>query len=106
MQSMNQKYPYGIGPFGRAIIFWGAAMFFLLLAGIRHDLLTRAFGPKLDSYVLLGIATVLWIVSSLLFDRISKKLSLLIGVIGWLPTFSLAFYWYCFGPGAFGHQHQ
>ena len=104
MKTMNEKYPYGLGVFGRWIIFWGASMFFLLLVAVNHKSLTQIFGPKLDSYVLLGVAVILWVISSIFFDRLPQKFALIIGIIGWILTFSLAFYWYCFGPGAFGHQ--
>ena len=101
---MSEKKPRRIGVFGRWIIFWGASMFVLFLAAARYDVLTHVFGSKFDSYALLGIACLLWIISRILFDRIPQKLALLIGIIGWILTFSFSYYWYCFGPGAFGHH--
>jgi hypothetical protein len=99
---MNNKYPHGMGPFGRWIVFWGVSMFFLALATVNHDLLTHAFGSRLDSYVLLGIAVILWMVSSVLIDRIPSHWVIRIGIIGWILTFALLGWYYLFGPGAFG----
>jgi hypothetical protein len=79
-------------------------MFIVALACANHKILTHVFGPRLDSYVLLGIVTVLWLVSRILIDRIPWKLAFWIGVIGWFFFFSFSYYWYWFGPGAFGHS--
>ena len=101
---MTEKYPKGIGPFGRWIIFWGMAMFVLILAAAKHDVITRIFGPKFDSYAPLGIAVFLWIISRILYDKIPSKLAFWIGTIGWILTFTFAYYWYCVGPGSFGYH--
>ena len=79
-------------------------MFILALATIKHELLERVLGPKAGAYGLLGIATVLWIISRVLIEYIPPRLVIIVGVIGWILTFSLLYWFYCFGPGAFGHH--
>jgi hypothetical protein len=97
---MRRKIVRGLGPFGTWIIFWGASTFFLIVAAIKHEVLTRVFGSTLDAYVPLVIGSVLCAISLFLIDRIPRKTAIAVGIVGWVATFSLAYYWVWFGPGA------
>jgi len=101
---MNDKSPYGIGSFGRWWIFSGASMFVMALAMSKWPLLDYIFGQKASPYVFLGICGIVTIISLVLYDYIPKRLVIPIGIIGWILTLSFLCWFFCFGPGAFGHH--
>jgi hypothetical protein len=94
-----------IGPLGTGVIYWGVPMTIFTVIVVHLEALVRLFGSYGGAYALLGIAVVLMIVFRLLRSRISKRTAVVAGMIGWLVSISFAFWWYCWGPGAFGRSH-
>lgn len=102
---MKEKYPQGIGPAGRWYIFSGIP--FAVIA-IFHtttgNLVDRIFGEKISPYVDLFIIAAIAIAALALYDDFQKRLIILFGIIGWIISFSLLYWYFWFGPGAFGHN--
>jgi hypothetical protein len=92
-----------IGPYGVGILYTGVPAIFLVVIGVHLDELCRLFGNHGGAYAFVGITMALGIIFLFVRFRISKRTAMIAGTVGWLITFSFAFWWYCFGPGAFGH---
>lgn len=92
-----------IGPFGLGFIYGGVPAIFVTVIATHLDELCQLFGNYGGAYVFLGIGAVLMIISIIVIRRISRRIAFIAGTIGWLISFAFAFWWYSFGPGAFGH---
>ena len=68
-------------------------MIFMALLAIKHEAIVRAVGEGLAPFIGLGIAAIVWILFLMLYDRIPKRLLFAFGIIGWILTLSLG-YWY------------
>jgi hypothetical protein len=97
---MNSKY---IGPGGRWMIFWGAPGFVIAIIACKWPLLNYVIGSKAAPYVFCGIVMLLAAINCILIDRIPKKLVVPIGIVGWILTVSLLYWFFVFGPGSFDH---
>jgi hypothetical protein len=65
--------------------------------------LERIVGTKAAPYVLWGMAAIFAVADYILIERLSQKMVIYIGVIGWILTVGYLI-WFCdFGPGSFGH---
>jgi len=95
---MNNKY---IGPGGRWMIFWGAPCFVIAIIVCKAPLLEYIVGSKAAVYVFWGIAMLLAIINYILIDWIPQKLVIPIGIVGWILTASLLYWFFVFGPGSF-----
>jgi len=106
MQKMSQKYPYGIGPAGRWLIFSGFPFSFcaIALALTLRDGHIRGVGEKVLPYVVAGVPSALMIGGMFLYGSISKQLARLLGIIGWVISVSVLCWFFWFGPGSFGYH--
>jgi hypothetical protein len=109
-KSMNEKDPQRIGPAGRSLIFGGvpvAVLAVLLVSTLRHGLepgLANAVGEKALPYVLIFTPLVIVFGGSMLHKYFPKQLVIPFEIIGWLVGLALMYWYFWFGPGAFGHQ--
>jgi|SRR5450756_113561 len=106
---MNKKYPHGISPMGRWLIFAGipmaaGALFFALSE--PHHALEHAVGAKLFPYILAGVPTTLMVGGMVLYDHFPKRLVVPLGIIGWVISVSILCWFFWFGPGSFGYYHR
>ena len=107
---MNKKYPHGIGPSGRWLIFAGiptAILAVLLVSTLHHGLvksLAQAVGEKALPYVLFFTPVVIGIGGMVIYEYFPKRLIVPFGIAGWIIGLSLIYWYFWFGPGAFGHH--
>jgi len=55
-------------------------------------------------WIVWGVAGIIGVFMMVVYDHISKRFVLPIGIIGWILTITLWCYWSWFGPGAYGHK--
>jgi hypothetical protein len=103
---MSAQHPHGIGPAGRWYIFSGIpfAAVAIFQTAIAPSL-DHFVGQRADSYVDLLIIAAIVVAALILYDHVPQKLVLPLGIVGWIIAFSLLYWYFWFGPGAFGH-HQ
>jgi hypothetical protein len=107
---MNQKYPHGIGPAGRSLILGGvpvAITSILLASTLRHGLepgLANAVGEKALPYFVFFTPVVIGLGSITLEKYYPKQLAIFFGIAGWVTGLSVLYWYFWFGPGAFGHH--
>ncbi|MDE3067537.1 MAG: hypothetical protein KGJ60_08295 [Verrucomicrobiota bacterium] len=106
---MNSKYPYGLGPGGKWLIFsvafWAVATIIFTSVGFgRFDEMELRIGTAATLCVIWGTITGIGIVAMIVYSRLSQQLAMWLGVIGWIVTVSLGYWFFGFGPGAFGHN--
>jgi hypothetical protein len=110
LNSMNKQHPPSIGPSGRWLIFFGipmAILGILLTFTMRHGLdkgLVHAFGETALPYVIFFTPVVIGIGGMVLYEHFPKRLVIPFGIVGWIVGLSLIFWYFWFGPGAFGHH--
>jgi hypothetical protein len=91
-----------VGPIGRLKIFFGFPIFFIwVFWHFCADLFFRKFGNSAGAYVALGICLVILALGWSLHDRIPPRLTIPIGVIGWLLTLSMIVWFTLLKPGLF-----
>ncbi len=87
---MENKY-VGVG--GRLDIYFGAPVFIIVVLGkLLFEKLLHVAGLKIGIWIVFGIALAIITVSLLIHDRIPAKLRIPIGIIGWLLTISIIFW--------------
>jgi hypothetical protein len=101
---MNKKKPYGSG--GRWLIFAGVptiitAFFFIITDNFSPHLIS----PNVEPYTNAFIPVLIVIGSMVLYDRVPQRLVIPLGITGWVLGLSLLYWYFWFGPGAFGHHH-
>lgn len=103
---MSEKYPYGIGPVGRWLIFCGFPFSFcaILLVLTLRDGHIQGVSEKFLPYVVAGVPSAFMIGGMVLYGYISKHLARLLGIVGWVISVSALCWFFWFGPGAFGHH--
>ncbi|HXA45606.1 MAG TPA: hypothetical protein VNZ25_08875 [Candidatus Angelobacter sp.] len=104
---MNEKYPHGIGPAGRWLIFAGIpmaawAIFFALTE--PHHALEHAVGEKLFPYILAGVPASLMVLGMVVYGSFPKRLVVPLGIIGWAVSVAVLCWFFWFGPGSFGYH--
>jgi hypothetical protein len=104
---MNEKYPYGISPTARWMIFGGMplavwAIFFAVTE--PHHRLEYAVGEKVFPYILAGVPATIMIGGMVLYNYFPKRLVIPFGIVGWTIHISVLCWFFWFGPGAFGHH--
>jgi hypothetical protein len=104
---MNSKYPYGLGPGGKWLVFSGAfwavvTISFTSVGFERFGQMERKIGTGPSLCIIWGIVTAILIVAMIVYGRLSQRLAMWIGVIGWIVTISLGYWFFGYGPGAFG----
>lgn len=106
MQKMNEKYPCGIGPAGRWLIFSGFpfSICAILLALTLRDGQIRGVSEKALPYVIVGAVSLIFIAGMILYGCIAKWLARLIGIIGWMVSGFILCWFFWFGPGSFGYS--
>ena len=101
---MKKKKPEYIGRAGHWLIFAGvpvAIAVALFVITESHHSLEHALGSKALPYVLFFGPAIIVVGSRLFYDQFTKGLPISIGICGWIIAFSLAFWFFWFGPGAF-----
>ena len=106
---MNKKNPNGIGPVGRWSIFFGipvALLAILLVSTLHHGLnqIPKIVGEAAAPYVVFFTPVIIGIVGMVLYEHFPKRLVIPLGIVGWIVGLSLIFWYFWFGPGAFGHH--
>ncbi|HXR03560.1 MAG TPA: hypothetical protein VN836_02500 [Verrucomicrobiae bacterium] len=102
---MSKQYPYGIGPGGRFMIFSGVPGFGVaIVLTCAYDPMEHLVGQDASPYVMVGIIITLYVVSMFLSNYLPKRFVIPVGIVGWALMLSLLYWYYCFGPGAFGHH--
>src|SRR3954471_11806452 len=99
---MSKKYPHGVGPADRWLIFAGvpAAVIAILLAvTLRHGNI-RGVSERSLPYVLLFVVPAIIMGGRELYHRLPKRLVIPFGIIGWIITFVVMCWFGWFGPGA------
>jgi hypothetical protein len=105
LQSVNKKYPYGIGPGGRWLIFAGIPLSVIaILFTTTERSLDRIVGHAAEPYVLFFVPAAIAITGMVFYDYFPKRLIIPIGIIGWIMGLSIMYWYSWFGPGAFGHH--
>lgn len=99
-QEIEERY---VGARGRMSIYFGVPVFVVVLLAPLLSMLGNVVGQNADIYVDLGVALVVIALSLVLYDHIPKRFVVLLGVISWLLTLSVAAWFFFFGAGAFGH---
>ncbi|MGB8371201.1 MAG: hypothetical protein WCF71_18120 [Verrucomicrobiia bacterium] len=104
---MNEKHPHGIGPAGRWYLYSGIpfaviAVFFTTTDRLLDHVFSENVSPYIDLFVIGAIA----IGALILYDHLPKRLVIPLGIVGWIISFSLLYWYFLFGPGAFGHHHS
>jgi hypothetical protein len=104
---MNEKYPCGIGPAGRWLIFAGFPFSFcaILLALTLRDGHIRGVSENFLPYVVAGVPSTLMIGGMVLYGYISKRLAVPLGIVGWVISVSVLCWFFWFGPGSFGYHN-
>ncbi len=93
-----------IGPTDRLRIYFGAPLFVIAVSSVFFERLLHMVGVGTGAYVGLGIALAIIAVSLFLYDRISKRFIIPVGIIGWLLTVVLVVGLFFFKQSAFGHH--
>jgi hypothetical protein len=89
--TMKENYEPKIGTFGYYVIFSGAGMAFMALGTYASRWLNRVCSDKiLLSVILVAVALNVAIVSYF-FKRYPRRVTVKLGIIGWLLTFILLF---------------
>jgi hypothetical protein len=103
---VNEKYPHGIGPAGRWLIFAGVpmAIIFIFFTATESSL-DRIVGQNAEPYIDLFVIAAIVISCKILYDHFPKWLIIPIGIAGWIIGLSVIYWYSWFGPGAFGHHH-
>ena|ERR1022692_3135851 len=106
---MNKKYPHGIGPAGRWLIFGGiplAVYGVLLTFTVPHGVngLARAVGEKALPYVIVFMPLAIVFGGWALYKHFPKQLVVPCGIAGWITGLLLIYWYYWFGSGSFGHH--
>ena len=94
-----------IGRRGAMRIYGGLPVFVLALLFPAFEPLAHTLGNTAAPYVALATILVVAGISLFLYDRIPPRLTIPLGLVGWVLTFTLACWYFWFGPGAFGKQH-
>jgi hypothetical protein len=98
------EHPFSIDEKGRFTIFFGVTAVGCVVILCRGEAIAHIVGEKFYPYVFSG-AMIIWIVvGMILYNCVSKRWHIPLGIAGWITSFSLAFWYYWFGPGAFGHH--
>lgn len=96
-KGFDKNHPFEVGENGRRAIAFGVPfiVFTVTLSkgGLVIDFLEHSFGSKLFPYVL-GIMIIGFFAASMLMDFVPKRLSVILGTIGYVIGFSIL-YW-CF----------
>jgi hypothetical protein len=94
-----------IGEGGRQIIFFGIPMIFLAILMCVAESVAHIVDEKSYPYVLYGIIGAVAVAGMILYNYFPKRLVVPFGIAGWVTSFSLIYWYFWFGPGAFGHHH-
>jgi hypothetical protein len=105
---MNNKYPHGLGPSGRWLIFGGIpmaiwAIFFAFTE--PHHALEHTVGGKWFPYIVAGVPAILMVGAMAIYGRFPNWLVSPLGIVGWIVTVSVLCWFFWFGPGSFGYYH-
>jgi len=97
---LNMEHPFSIDEKGRFAIFFGVTAVGCIVILCRAEVIARIVGEKLLPYVFTG-AMIIWIVvGMILYNYVPKRWHIPLGIAGWITSFSLAFWYFWFGPGA------
>jgi len=105
----HTKLPESIDPSGRWLIFGGiptAVLAVLVVSTLHHGLnqIPQIVGENAAPYIVFFTPAVIVFGSMFLYDHFPKRLVLPCGIIGWVVAMSLFYWYFWFGPGAYGHH--
>jgi hypothetical protein len=108
-KAKSGNYTKGIGPSGRWLIFSGipvATLAVLLVSTLHHGLnqIPKIVGETSAPYVVFFTPVVIGIGGMVLYEHFPKRLVIPLGIAGWIIGLSLIYWYFWFGPGAFGHH--
>jgi len=101
-KSMNKKYPHGIRPAGRWLIFSGIIWFVIAVVICKSKLILGIVGEKLFPYALVFVPSAFGIGCMTFYNLFPKWLIIPIGIVGWILALSLLCWFTWFGRGATG----
>lgn len=107
---MSRKPSDKIGPSGRWFIFCGvpvAGLAILIVSTLRHGLepgLANAVGENALPYVVFFTPVAIGVMGMVLYEYFPKRLVIPVGVTGWIVGLILLYWYFWFGPAAFGHH--
>jgi hypothetical protein len=106
---MSAKPPDKIGRAGRWLIFAGiptAVVAVLVVSTLHHGLnqIPQFVGEKAAPYIVFFTPVVIGFGGMFLYEHFPKRLVIPCGLVGWVIGFSLIYWYFWFGPGAFGHH--
>lgn len=88
---MNENQPFGVGTFGRFVIFSGVGMVFMAFFSFASKALDRALSENILLCVVFGMLTISVLGVMYFFQRCPKRLIIPIGIVSWLLAFLLIF---------------
>ena len=97
---MNANRSKNLGPAGQWMIFAGAPSVAMALVTCAQDSLVRAVGQGAFPYVVVAIVGASFVFSMAVYRRVPPRRVIPIGIVGWMLTFSLLFWYFWFGPGS------
>jgi hypothetical protein len=97
---LDMKHPFTITEGGRRGLFSGIpAIGFIVLMG-RGEAIAHFVGEKAYPYVFFGTFIPLALVGMILYNCVPKRWVIPLGIAGWITSFSLAYWYFWFGPSA------
>jgi hypothetical protein len=98
-RGFDKNHPFEIGENGRRTISFGVPFIALAIllskAGVLDNYLTHKFGSNVFLYVFFGIMAAIF-VAGMLMDYVPKRLSIILGTIGYVIGFSILFWYFVF----------
>jgi len=88
---MNENQPFGIGTFGRFVIFSGVGMAFMAVFSFASKRLDRSLNETTLLCVVFGMLTVSVFGVMYFFRRCPERMIIPIGIVGWFLAFLLIF---------------
>jgi hypothetical protein len=104
---MKSNDPQGVGPLGRWPIFFGVPMAILgllLVTTMRKGFRATAFGQDAEPYIIFFTPIIVGLLGYSLYKLLPRRLIIPLGIVGWAIGLSLIYWYFWFGPGAFGHH--
>lgn len=100
---LDTKHPFKISEGGRRGLFFGIPAIGFGILMCKAEVIAHAVGERAYPYVYFGMFILLAVIGMVLYNHVPKRWIIPLGISGWVTTFSLTFWYFWFGPGAFGH---
>jgi uncharacterized membrane protein len=101
LRRMNETEFMTITPRGRFILFTGfpMAVWAMLFALGQRDDRFFGIGGTVEPYVCYGLVVAILVAGKLLYEHLSKRVVVPLGIMGWLTMASVIFWYFWAGPG-------